>query len=227
MRDSIRGSAIDAGIICVKQRKEVNSTVYSETKDSYEVLLEKNTAYQITFSAFGYQNKTVSFFTKDTLASFIQTVPLSLIKAGNAFVMDKIYFYPNTYAMRPGSLSQIDQLAAYLHINPGIKIEIQGHTSGDKRIKASYDNNYEGVLIIEGRFRGSSRKLSQYRADLIKKYLVDKGVEEERLAANGYGGRKMIYPDPKNQEEANKNIRVGVLILSQQKNISPISTSSK
>lgn len=227
VRDSIRQSNIDAEVACVKQCKEVNSTIHSETNGSYEVLLEKNAAYQITFSAFGYQNKTVSFFTTDTLASFTQEILLSLIKEGDGFVMDKIYFYPNTYAMKPGSHSQINQLAAYLNANPGIKIEIQGHTSGDKRIKKSYDNTEETVLVTEGRFRGSAKKLSQYRSELIKKQLVEKGVAADKLIANGYGGSKMIYPNPKNQEEANKNIRAGVLILSQMENVFPISSMSK
>lgn len=227
VRDSIRGSTMDAEITCVKQCKEVNSTIPPGTTSSYEILLEKNTAYQVTFSTFGYQNKNISFSTKDSIGSFTQEILLSIIKDGDGFVMDKIYFYPNTYATMPGSLSQIDQLAAYLNANPGIKIEIQGHTSGDKRIKRSYDNKEGAVLITEGRFRGSARKLSQYRAELIKKYLMEKGVHADRLIANGYGGSKMIYPHPKNQEEANKNIRVGVLILSQQENIFPTSTTSK
>jgi outer membrane protein OmpA-like peptidoglycan-associated protein len=83
------------------------------------------------------------------------------------------------------------------------------------------------VLFTNGRFRGSAKKLSQYRADLIKKHLVEKGINSDRLIALGYGGSKMIYRDPKDQEEANKNIRVGVLILSPEQSNLPVSRMSK
>ena len=102
-----------------------------------------------------------------------------------------------------------------------MKIEIQGFTNGNNRIKASPDD------ISEGSFTGSSKKLSQLRAEMIKKYLVEKGVSAERLETNGYGGSKMIYPNPKNQEEANKNIRVGILILSKREVVFSSTKGSK
>jgi len=227
VRDSTRGSLLDAEITCIKQCQKFNSTVHSVAKGCYNAILEKNTDYEITFSALGYQNKTLTFSTKDSIGSFTQEIRLSLIKKNDFFVMDKIYFYPNTYAMMPGSLSQINQLAAYLNDNPGIKIEIQGHTSGNKRIKKSYKHEENAIVVTEGRFRGSAKKLSQRRAELIKKYLVEKGISGERLMAQGYGGSKMIIPQPHNQEEANKNIRVEVLILSQDENMLPTSSMTK
>ncbi len=157
----------------------------------------------------GYKSFEVYFVTDENLHAFTNEVYLSPCKAGDNFVMDKIYFYPNTYKMKPGSTDELDQLAGYLLSNPGIQIEIQGHTNGNNRIKASYDTD----------FKGSSKKLSQYRAEVIKKYLISKGVAAERLLPVGYGGSKMIFPDPKTQAQANKNIRVEVLILSQKEGV--------
>ena len=124
--------------------------------------------------------------------------------------MDKIYFYPNTYAIKPGAFSELNKLVAYLKMNPQIKVEIQGHTSGHKRIKAD-----PGDIHEEGSFTGSAKKLSQLRAETIKKYLIESGISGERLIPVGYGGSEMIFRHPKNQAEANKNIRVAIKILSQ------------
>jgi outer membrane protein OmpA-like peptidoglycan-associated protein len=203
--DSLTHSKIEAEISWTK--KHINS--YTVQKGEGEIILEKNTVYNIFFSAFGYKNKRISFIAKDSIGSFTHSVFLTPVKKGDDFVMDKIYFYPNTYAVKPGALTEMDKLLKYLTANPDVKVEIQGHTNGNNRIKASSHDP------VEGRFTGSSKKLSKCRAETIKKYLMEKGISGDRLVTNGYGGSKMIYPNPNNQDEADKNIRVGVLILSQ------------
>lgn len=203
VRDSLQHLPIEADISSSgkKGMKPIFSFV---DKGKYEMKLTKNTTYHLTFSSLGYKKMDVFFLTGDSLKSFINDVYLAPCKEGDNFVMDKIYFYPNSYDMKPGALAEVDKLAAYLAANPGVSIEIQGHTNGNRRIKPSYDSN----------FSGSSKKLSQIRADKIKKYLMYKGIAAERLIAIGYGGSKMIFEKPRNQYEANKNIRVEVLVLS-------------
>ncbi len=215
--DSLKHTVIEAEINWTKRRKNI----YAIEKGSGEIVLEKNTSYSVTFSAVGFKNKSVSFSTKDSLRSFSHYIFLTPVKEGENFSMDKIYFFPNTYAMRPGAGAELDKLLKYLLSNPGVKVEIQGFTNGNNRIKASADD------MGEGSFTGSSKKLSQLRAETIKKYLTDKGVGADRLIANGYGGSQMIYQKPKNQEEANKNIRVGVLILSQKEVAFTSNTTSR
>lgn len=213
VKDSVKRSTLVADITCLKKQKSANFNSRSDEKGTYQIILEKHTSYTLVISALGYKSKTVSFATKEELNSFTQNILLSPLMEGDDFVMDKIYFYPNTYAMKPGALEELDKLVSYLKMNPGIKVEIQGHTSGNKRIKAD-NNQYE-----EGSFTGSSKKLSQIRAETIKKYLIEKGISGERLSPIGYGGSEMIYRHPKNQAEANKNIRVAIRILPQKENI--------
>jgi outer membrane protein OmpA-like peptidoglycan-associated protein len=203
--DSVKHHLIDVETVWTK--KLSNSCAMQ--KGTGEIVLEKNTAYTVSFSAIGYKSKSVSFVVKDSLFSFTRNVFLAPLKEGEDFVMDKIYFYPNTYSIKPGATAEMERLVKYLLSNPEVVIEIQGFTNGNNRIKVSRDD------MGEGGFTGSSKKLSKLRAETIKQYLVQKGISETRLFAYGYGGSKMIYSRPRNQEEANKNIRVGILILSQ------------
>lgn len=203
--DSIKRSRIEPEIIWTKKKK--NS--YTTLKGAGDIVLEKNTFYAVSFSAIGYRSKNISFLTSDTLASFTRYIFLTPVREGENFSMEKIYFYPNTFAMRPEAASELNKLLKYLKSNTETRIEIQGFTNGNNRIKASQDD------MSEGSFTGSAKKLSQMRAEKIKEYLTENGISEDRLIANGYGGSRMIYPDPKNQEEANKNIRVGIQILLQ------------
>jgi outer membrane protein OmpA-like peptidoglycan-associated protein len=202
--------SIESEIAFSKNQKDIAQNISMKEKGKYELILQKNMNYHFSFSAIGYKSFDVFFVTTDSLRSFTNEVYLSPLKEGENFVMDKIYFQPNTYHLKEGAQEEIDKLFSYLKANPATSIEIQGHTNGNKRIKGSYKSD----------FKGSAKKLSQFRADKIKKYLVDKGIPEDRLSAIGYGGSKPIFSSPKNQAQANKNIRVEILILSQKESLS-------
>ena len=200
--DSLKHSIIDADISWTKRH-------YVASRGTGDIVLEKHTTYNVTFSSVGYKSKSEIFSTKDSVASFTHYIFLTPVKEGEDFSMDKIYFYPNTYLMKPDAAAQLEKLLNYLRPNPEVRIEIQGFTNGNNRIKASPDD------FSEGSFTGTAKNLSKMRAETIRKYLLDNGVNAERLSANGYGGSRMIYAKPRNQEEADKYIRVGILVLPQ------------
>ncbi len=205
IKDSLRHSLMDADILWIKKRKGIKSNNHIEEKGKIEMVIEPQMQYQVIFSSVGYKNRSLFFSTGDTLVNLKMEIIMEPYKQGDNFVMDKIYFIPNSTKMKQAAVSdELDKLYSFLKTNQGIQIEIQGHTNGNKRIKSSY----------EGDFVGSSKKLSQLRAEVIKKYLTDKGISSERLLAVGYGGEKMIFQNPKTQEQANRNIRVEVMILS-------------
>src|SRR5690606_19552168 len=87
--------------------------------------------------------------------------------------------------------------------------EIQGHTNGNRTVKKAERYSHLGE---EWNFSGSAKKLSKLRAEKIKSFLVNNGVDEFRLQTVGYGGDKMIIDKPKNMKQAMQNIRVEVIV---------------
>jgi OOP family OmpA-OmpF porin len=90
----------------------------------------------------------------------------------------------------------MNEITSVIKDNPRIqKISIEGHTDDDG--KAGYN-----------------KKLSQKRADSVMKYLVEHGVEAERLVAVGHGEEIALVPNdsPENKE---KNRRVEFIIVEQ------------
>jgi outer membrane protein OmpA-like peptidoglycan-associated protein len=117
-----------------------------------------------------------------------------IVNQSNIEILDKIYFETDKAIIKPESYPILDAIAATLQGNPDILlIEIQGHA--DERGDDDHND-----------------KLTDDRAHSVMNYLVDKGVEKERLRAKGYGERKPI--DPGHNENAwSKNRRVEFIIL--------------
>jgi outer membrane protein OmpA-like peptidoglycan-associated protein len=171
------------------------------------LILEKGKDYKIKCTAFGYNDLEVVWDLSKGEAIELFLEPL---KVGDNFIMKSIYFHPNTYALRQESADELQRLLQYMTDNPSVNIEIQGYTNGDNRI---YKNKAYENLGEEWNFQGSSKTLSLKRSESIKKYLVNNGINEERLFPTGQGGDKPIYENPETMEEGQRNIRVEILIL--------------
>src|SRR5213075_1687396 len=84
-------------------------------------------------------------------------------------ILDMVYFDYNKAIIKSESYPILDAVASTLQGNPSIAlVEVQGHT--DERGDDAYNLD-----------------LSDRRAAAVKKYLVDKGVDEKRLTSQGYG----------------------------------------
>jgi len=109
-------------------------------------------------------------------------------------ILDMVYFEYDKAIIKKESYPILDAVAATLQGNPSIQaVEIQGHT--DER----GDDNY-------------NLDLSDRRAHSVRQYLIDKGVDEKRLTAQGYGETQPIDRGH-NQAAWAKNRRVAFLIL--------------
>jgi len=109
--------------------------------------------------------------------------------------IEGITFAVDSDEIRPTSFEVLDQAARLLGEYPALRLLIEGHTSAE----GSYQHNVD---------------LSQRRADSVKRYLVDKGVAEDRLETKGFGPDRPVAP---NDTEANraKNRRIEFQILRQ------------
>jgi outer membrane protein OmpA-like peptidoglycan-associated protein len=115
------------------------------------------------------------------------------IKAGQSVAIeDNVYFDQSSYILRYEAYPQLNRLAIVMAKDPKIMVQIVGHTDnvGDPRLN----------LI-----------LSENRAKVIANYLINKGINENRITHTGFGQTK---PLTNNDTEENKkrNRRVEFLI---------------
>ncbi|MEK6478878.1 OmpA family protein [Catalinimonas sp. 4WD22] len=151
----------------------------------------------------------------DTL--FVQ-IEMRSLEAGEYQVMYNTYFYGNSTVMREHSKYELEKVYNVLRNNPDMKIRLHGHTNGNSRgVAYLYDeekqNFFEIIRTKAYRKRGvSSTKLSHYRAETIKSYLVFRGIDTERIETQGWGGKKMLYAA--DSPMASNNIRVEIEVIS-------------
>jgi len=91
-------------------------------------------------------------------------------------------------------MTELDRLVVLLNENPGIRIEISGHTDN---IGKDADN----------------KTLSESRAKSVVTYLRMKGIQESRLTYKGYGATR---PVASNETEDGRalNRRTEMLVIS-------------
>lgn len=92
------------------------------------------------------------------------------------------------------SKAQLDNIAEILKAFPKVKLKIGGYT----------DNT--GAADV-------NKKLSQERADAVKKALVAKGTAPARLEAEGYGPEHAVCPANDTDECKAKNRRIAVRVM--------------
>lgn len=133
------------------------------------------------------------------------------VTVGDKLVLNQVYFYNNTYALKPGADVELNQLVAFLNGNPTVEVEIQGHTANNNA-EIIPDPNFKGQGK-EWNFKGSAFELSEQRANAVRDYLIDNGIHKKRIKAVGYGDTQKRVSNATTFEEFEKNMRVEALII--------------
>lgn len=107
--------------------------------------------------------------------------------------VEDVKFKTGSDVLTDGSKGVLDEVANALKNNPSYKLRIEGHTDN---VGSDEDN----------------MTLSQKRADAVKKYLTDKGVEGDRIMAEGLGESQPLTTNETPEGRA-KNRRVNFLIV--------------
>ncbi|WP_295769082.1 OmpA family protein [uncultured Mucilaginibacter sp.] len=176
----VKGSVIDAA---TKQPMEAdveivdlatNIPVYQNTSSAtggdFLVPLVTGRNYGLTIIKNGYlfSSENFSLNKGETHRPFNIEVPLNTIEVGKSAILKNIFFDINRYDLRPESQSALRYLSDFMAMNPTVSIEIAGYT----------DNSGNDAI---------NQALSANRAKAVYQYLVNHGVNGNKLQFKGYG----------------------------------------
>ena len=100
---------------------------------------------------------------------YVLQFPLASITA--PVMIDNIFYDFDKATLRPESTAALDKLVLLLQENPNVTIELSAHC--DYKGSAEYN-----------------KRLSQRRAEAVVAYLIEHGIEQDRLTPVGYGKEK-------------------------------------
>jgi OmpA-OmpF porin, OOP family len=126
----------------------------------------------IKFGGIGSQKSPI-VFTNVKVAEGGSMNMLQKLATDGRLVVHGIKFDYNKATIKPESMGVLNEIVKLMNDNPSMKFEIQGHTDSDG------DDAY-------------NMKLSQARADAVKAFLAETGIDSSRLTAKGYGESKPI-----------------------------------
>ncbi|RZL13210.1 MAG: hypothetical protein EOO62_08815 [Hymenobacter sp.] len=117
---------------------------------------------------------------------------LATLPRGTAVALPSLYFTQSTADLLPASRPTLNALAQELRQQPALRLEIAGHT----------DNVGEADRNL---------RLSRQRAQVVRRYLVQQGIDSLRLTARGYGGTRPVA-DNRDPQQRPRNRRVEVVV---------------
>jgi outer membrane protein OmpA-like peptidoglycan-associated protein len=128
-------------------------------------------------------------------------IPLALerVRRGDYIEMDAVKFFNNAALFTPGSERQLDELVALMEENPEYQIRLHGHTNGNQPrdiVTIGSSTDFFNPHTSNAKSHTTAKELSLSRAELVKAYLISKGINGERITTKGEGGKQMIV-DPR------------------------------
>lgn len=114
-------------------------------------------------------------------------------EVGKAIALKNIFFDIDKSNLLENSTIELNRLYNFLIQNPGIKIEISGHTDNT----GSEEHNIE---------------LSEARAKSVTDYLINLEIERDRLLYKGYGSSKPLVENSSNENrQINRRVEFKIL----------------
>lgn len=142
-----------------------------------------------------YKNDLFDNEDKERAAEFRTTFESTLEAEDKTIILNKVEFVTGKSELTQLSRYQIDYLANELKRNPNVRIELAGHTDNTGSAEANL-------------------ALSNSRAKVVYNLLLQKGIDENRLSAVGYGSSDPIG-DNLTDAGRQKNRRTEARIITQ------------
>lgn len=171
------------------------SKVQTDETGNYLITLPVGRDYAFNVNRRGYLFYSENFLLKEgSDSAYNINIALQPIETNAVIVLKNIFFDFNQYDLKPESQVELDKVVQLMRDNSTLRIQINGHTDN---IGKPADN----------------MKLSESRAQEVVNYLIQKGIQPDRLAFKGFGATQPVAPNDTEENKA-KNRRTELKVVS-------------
>jgi outer membrane protein OmpA-like peptidoglycan-associated protein len=172
--------------VVIKMTAPDGTAYYTRPTDSLgygEVLVPVGQRYEMEYLSLGARNTTAAVQVQEGPR---QDIRLTLryrryhaparAEEPPRFVLEDIRFDSDSATLRPESYPRLGRVVEYMEHMPDSRIRIAGHTDNVGNPRANL-------------------RLSERRAQAVRQYLVDHGIDGDRIEAVGYGQERPVAPN--------------------------------
>ena len=171
-----QGNALSDAKLRLVGSDGTNSKLNARRDGTYKIKLKRDVKYAMLVTARGYLNAKERFSTLDMKDSKTYHYDFVLSPISRPVKMENIFYEFGSWQLTKASEAELLTLVKLLQDNPNITIELSAHTD----------------LVGNDEF---NQELSQKRAQSCCDFLINHGIEKERLTPVGYGKHKPVVAD--------------------------------
>ena len=196
IRDAKTKRYIEAEVRIVNNAR--NTRVSSDRSDTtfgiYQVFLPDTDQTSIGVFSEGYFffGKNIDISNEQRYSEIRLDIELKPIVVDSVLDLYNITFETGKADLTPESKPELERIVEFLKLNPRVHIQINGHTDGTGA-------------------KATKKQLSEYRANKVQKYLIDRGIQPYRLRTMGYGmDRPKVAEDTEERRAINRRDEIQI-----------------
>jgi outer membrane protein OmpA-like peptidoglycan-associated protein len=191
LMDARTGKGIKANI---RYSSIPTGSIFGRFNDStFSFTIFGTAKYQITAEAKGYNPRTVIVDPKDIDEDNHVMRDIPMTTSGQTMRLSSLIFAQGKSTIDPKSYAELDEVGQMMLENSKIVVQLEGHTDNQGSSKANMS-------------------LSEDRVEAVKRYLVSKGIQKDRIKTKAFGGSQPLSNEM-TQEARAMNRRVEMRIL--------------
>lgn len=197
VRDKVSQTPLAARIelINIADNEMVSLVDADSLTGEYLMVLTEGAEYALYVNKRGYLFKSYNFNYSEVedFEPIVVNIDLEKASAGSMAVLNNLFFDVDKYELKQKSIPELKKIVRFMNENPGIRVEISGHT--DNSGQAAYN-----------------KQLSEKRALAVFHYLTQNGIQPERLTSVGLGQDKPLASNETEQgRQQNRRIEFRIL----------------
>ncbi len=191
------GNPVYANIELYDNEEEILLAEFNSNEETgeYTISLPGGKNYGISVNAEGYlfHSENFNITESEVHREIINDIELKKFEVGSSIILNNIFFDTGESGLTPESHAELGVLYQLMVDNPDARVKVSGHT-----------DNVGGWEL--------NKRLSEDRAKSVVDYLIDKGIDPDRLEYEGYAYSEPIASN-ETEEGRQKNRRTEFEII--------------